>query len=671
MHRGFYLKLAIQSIQKNSQLYYPFIISSITTIMMTFVILALSTNSGLSQIPGGNNLQTILSLGYIVLLLFSTIFLFYMNSFLMKNRKREFGIYNILGMDKRHITKILAYEMTIICFTSLLIGLIAGVLLNKLSTLLVRRMLDASVTFGFELSIQAILWTLCFFFFISLAILLTNIYQVRLASPIELLRASNTGEKEPKTKIVWSLIGLILLGVGYYLALTIQSPIMGMSLVFLAILIVIAATYLLFTTGTITLLKLLKNNKNYYYQTKHFIPVSGMLYRMKKNAVGLANISILSVGVILLLSIATSLYLTTDNSAASQYPRDVISEVPIENNTRKSEQTTKNKVNEAIQQASKQTNVSIDNSFSYAYLNFPALLNNEGFDVTKDVYATQSNQSPASLYFIDQQNYQTITGKNLDLAADEVVVHGTVKNYTKDNFSILGEKFIVQPQNNVEEFAIGDETTSTINDSYYIIVNSSETLSQIQRKQQDVLKNLAANISIFTQFDLKNASSQQEMIFSSNYKSQLKDNHLKVQNVDTKVEAKGKFVALRGGVLFLVLNLALLLLMMTVLIIYYKQISEAYDDKKGFKIMQNVGLSDTEIKQAIRSQILSVFFLPVFVTGLHVLVMLPLMKKTMVLVMLNQVHLFPISLLIAFLVFLIVYICIYRITARTYYKIVK
>lgn len=193
MHRGFYLKLAIQSIQKNSQLYYPFIISSITTIMMTFVILALSTNSGLSQIPGGNNLQTILSLGYIVLLLFSTIFLFYMNSFLMKNRKREFGIYNILGMDKRHITKILAYEMTIICFTSLLIGLIAGVLLNKLSTLLVRRMLDASVTFGFELSIQAILWTLCFFFFISLAILLTNIYQVRLASPIELLRASNTG----------------------------------------------------------------------------------------------------------------------------------------------------------------------------------------------------------------------------------------------------------------------------------------------------------------------------------------------------------------------------------------------------------------------------------------------------------------------------------------------
>lgn len=671
MHRGFYFKLAVQSIQKNRQLYYPFIISSITTIMMTFVILALSTNSGLAQIPGGSNLQTILGLGYIVLLLFSTIFLFYMNSFLMKNRKREFGIYNILGMDKKHITKILAYEMTVICYVSLFIGLIAGILLNKLSTLLVRRMLGASISFGFELSSSAVLWTLCFFFFIFLAILFANIYQIRLANPIELLKASDTGEKEPKAKIIWSLFGLILLGIGYYLALTIQSPIMGMSLVFLAILIVIAATYLLFTTGTITFLKLLKNNKNYYYQTKHFIPVSGMLYRMKKNAVGLANISILSVGVILLLSIATSLYLTTDNSAAAQYPSDVISEIPIENSNRQNERTTKEKINQSIQQAAAQTNVTVNKALSYAYLNFPALLNGEEFKVTKDVYASQSNQRPANLYLIDQENYQTISGDKLDLAEDQVAVHGTVKEYTKNTLSILGENFSVQSQQPIDEFAIGDETTSAVNDSYYIIVSSPEILSQIEKKEQDILKNLAAEISIFTQFDLENASSQEIMTFSDSYRNQLDNNNLKIRNVDTKVEAHGKFVALRGGVLFLVLNLALLLLMMTVLIIYYKQISEAYDDKKGFKIMQNVGLSDTEIKQAIRSQILSVFFLPVFITGMHVIVMLPLMRKAMVLVMLNQVHLFPISLLIAFLIFFVVYLGIYRVTARTYYKIVK
>ncbi|MDN6664825.1 MAG: ABC transporter permease, partial [Tetragenococcus koreensis] len=656
MHNGFYLKLALQSMRQNSQLYYPFIISSIGTVMMTFVIQALTTNSGLSQIPGGDNLQTILGLGYVVLILFSTIFLFYMNSFLMKNRKREFGIYNILGMERKHITKILAYEIAFICFISLTIGLVAGILLNKLSTLLIRRMLGASVSFGFEFSSQSVLWTLCFFLLIFLAILLSNIFQIRLANPIELLRGSNAGEKEPKTKIVWTLVGLFLLGVGYYLALTIQSPIMGMSLVFLAILIVIAATYLLFTTGTITLLKLLKNNKDYYYQSKHFIPVSGMLYRMKKNAVGLANISILSVGVILMLSIAVSLYLTTDDAANSQYPSDVVSEIRIENSNRENEAATKEKINESIEQTSEKLSIAVNDQRSYAYLNFPALLNQSRFEVTEDVYASQASQTPARLYLVDQENYQTISGDNLNLADDEVAVHGTVKDYTEDTLTILDQEFTVQPVEDIDEFAIGNETTNVMNDSYYIIVNSPEVLGDIEKGQQEVLGDLASSISVFTQFNLENASSQQEINFSNSFRNKLEENDLVIGNVDTRVEANGNLRALRGGVLFLVLSLALLLLMMTILIIYYKQISEAYDDKKRFKIMQNVGLSDIEIKRAVHSQILSVFFLPVLMTGLHILAILPLMKKTMVLVMLNQVNLFPVSLLIAFLIFLVVYI---------------
>jgi len=670
MRNGFYIKLALQNVRENSRLYYPFIISSIASIMMTFVILSLSVNSGLKRIPGGDNLQTILSLGYVILIIFSAIFLLYMNSFLIKNRKREFGIYNILGMNKKHIIKILSYEMAFICMVSLTMGLITGVLLNKLATLLVRRMLGAAVSFGFDFSTQPVIWTICFFFIIFLTILFVNIYQIRLANPIELLRGSSTGEKEPKIKFVWTFIGLLLLAVGYYLALTIQSPIMGMQLVFLAILIVITATYILFTTGTITFLKLLKNNKNYYYQTKHFIPISGMLYRMKKNAVGLANISILSVGVILMLSIAASLYLTTEDSVNTQYPRDVISEVKIGNGNQK-EAATKAAIHSAIEKITKETDIQTKNLLSYAYLNFPAQRAKEGFEVTQDVYSTQTNQTPANLYFIDEANYQDISGDKLNLAENEVVVHGTVQEYTEDTMTIFNRQFDVQTQDNIQEFAIGNETSNAVNDGYYIIVNSSEVLQEMDRKQQQILQEMTTPISVFSQFDLENANSQQKIDFSNDFQNRLTGNELDITNVDTRVEANGNFRALRGGIMFLVLNLALLLLMMTVLIIYYKQISEAYDDKNRFKIMRNIGLSDDEIKQSIRSQILSVFFLPVLVTGIHTLVMLPLMKKGMVLVMLNQVNLFPLSLFIAFVIFLVVYICVYKITARTYYKIVK
>ncbi|MCD5003090.1 ABC transporter permease [Enterococcus saccharolyticus] len=672
MHNGFYLKMALQNIRKNQRLYLPFIISSIGTIMMTFVIQALSSNAGLTTIPGGNNLQTILGLGYVILILFSGVFLFYMNSFLMKNRKKEFGIYNILGMDKQHITKMLAYEMTSIWFISLSLGVLAGILLNKVAILLVRRMLNAEVAFGFELSAEPIVWTASFFTFIFVAILVANIFQIHLANPIELLRGSNVGEKEPKTKIIWTILGLVLLGIGYYLALTIQSPIMGMSLVFLAILLAIFATYLLFTTGTITWLKLLKRNKNYYYQTKHFIPVSGMLYRMKKNAVGLANISILSVGVILMLSIVAGLYISTNNSVDSQYPSDVVSEVSLEEFNQTSEQTTKEQIASMIEKTEDETGIQSEGRLSYTYLNFPVLRSKEGFEINEEVYAVQSDVQPILLNIIDQANYELITGKKLNLKGNQVAIHGTIDPYKGKELNIQEYTFDVVPTKEaIEEFVIGSETTNQVQESYYIVVSNSTILNQLADAQKEILNDLAANIGIFTELDLPGANAQQEIDFSERLRNNFEENELTIRSMDTRVQANGKFSALRGGVLFLVLTIALLLLMMTVLIIYYKQISEAYDDKERFNIMQKVGLSNQEIRRAIRSQILSVFFLPVCVTGLHVLAVFPLMKKAMVLIMLNQVNLFPISLLIAFVIYLLVYLLVYRLTARTYYKIVQ
>lgn len=639
--------------------------------MMTFVIQALATNSGLSQIPGGSTLQTILTMGYLILILFSAIFLFYINSFLMKNRKKVFGIYNILGMDKSHLTKMLADEMVIVWLISLIIGLVAGLLLNKVAILLVRRMLNAEVVFGFEFSSQAILWTSCFFSIIFLTILVTNVFQIRLSKPIELLSGSETGEKEPKARFFWTMVGLLLLGSGYYLALTVQSPIMGIQVVFLAILLVIAATYLLFIAGTITGLKLLKRKNSFYYQTRHFIPISGMLYRMKKNAVGLANISILSVGVVLMLSIVASLYMTTDRAVDSQYPRDVVSEVNLSSNEAENERQVKEQVEQALKETSDKTNQKMKNTLTYSYLGFPVFQHEDNFEVSKKVYAMQTKQQPVILNFIDQSNYQMISGKKFKLKENEVVIQGTNRKYTATELNILDKNFKVIPAETVQEFVIGSETTNQVQDSYYIIVNDIKTLGEIADRQMKILQEWTTNIGVFTQFDLQNATDQQKVTFSRVFKKKLKEKGLDIRTVDTRVEANGNFRALRSGVLFLVLNIALLLLMMTVLIIYYKQISEAYDDQKRYQIMKKIGMSSSEIKQSVRSQILSVFFLPVLVAIFHIAVMFPIMKKVMVLVMLNQVELFPMSLLIALAFFFVIYVSVYMLTAKTYYKIIQ
>ncbi|MFD1450056.1 ABC transporter permease [Oceanobacillus sojae] len=673
MRNSFYLKMAADSIRKNGKMYFPFIISCISTIMMTYIIQALSTNPGLSEIPGGENLKTILSMGYFVLILFSTIFLFYMNSFLMKNRKREFGVYNILGMDKKHIMKMLAYETFYIFVFSMIVGLVAGTILNKVCVLLIRQMMGADVALGFEFSPEAVVWTLSFFIIIFLLILLGNIYQIRFANPIDLLKSGNVGEKEPKTKWFLSILGVLLTGWGYYIGLTLQSPINGMPFAFLAAILIIAGTYLLFTTGSIAVLKILKNNKNYYYQTSHFIPVSGMLYRMKKNAVGLGNITVLSVGVILLLSIAVSLYIVSGNKDGdSQYAGNVISEVRLSEDTDDTGEEVKAKLNELIDQTASETNNTVTGLSSYTYLNLVTLAADDGFEVTKDAYSMLAKQSPASLYLTDQESYNQLTGDNISLDENEVYVHGTGDEYTKKTLSLMDYQFSVNVMEDMEEFSLDNETTSLISDTYYIIVEDIETLRQIEKQQKEIVEGYAASTNVSTQIRLEqDINEQQEIAFGEQLRSNMEKEDMDLVVVDSRTEAASDLQALRSGVLFIVLNLAVLLLLMTVLIIYYKQTSEAYDDKERFSILQKIGLNQMEIKKAIKSQILTVFFLPVIVTGIHILAIFLLMRKLMILVMINQVNLFPISVLIAFLVFLIVYMIIYRITARVYYKIVQ
>ncbi len=669
MSKGFYLKMAADNIRKNSKVYVPFLISCICTVMMSYIVRALSINSGLSEIPGGNNMQMILSMGYVVISIFSAIFLFYTNSFLMKRRKREFGVYSILGMEKKHITKVIFYETLYIAAVSIFAGLITGVIFDKLCILIIRRMMEAPVALGFELSPVAMVWSLALFGGIFLLILLGNIRQVRLSNPIELLKGGNVGEKEPKAKWFMAVLGILVTGAGYYLALTIQSPLALIQLVFLAVLLVILGTYLLFTTGSITTLKILKNNKKYYYRTKNFIPVSGMLYRMKKNAVGLANICVMSVGVILLLSISISLYVTTENSINDLYPNSARIQINLAGNIRDAENQVKAETLQMAESAAEEARVSLDKTAFYTSLSIPAVPAKERFTVVSGD-AVAMTRGLVTLYFIDQENYNGLTGDHVSLNADEVYIHGTEKEYEEKSLSIMDEQFHASVMEEMKEFM--GETATVIGGGYYIIVNNADILQRLEQQQKALLGGYADRISTTVLIDLeKGTGKDHEKTFGTILESKLKDTDMEVTISETRVSAGDKFRAFRAGVLFVGLYLGILLLMATVLIIYYKQISEAYDDKDRYGIMRKVGLNQKEIKKSIRSQILTVFFLPLVTAGVHVAFTFSLMKKLMVLVLLNDVNLFLIYAVASYALFAIVYAIIYTVTARTYYKIVS
>ncbi|KHL97140.1 hypothetical protein QW71_02995 [Paenibacillus sp. IHB B 3415] len=671
MSNRFYLKMAADNIRKNGKVYLPFLISCICSVMVSYIMLALSMSRGLGQIPGGNNMQLILTLGNVVISIFFAIFLFYTNSFLMKRRKKEFGVYNILGMDKKHIQKLIMYETMYIASISIVVGLLTGIILNKVCVLVIRRMMDATVSLGFELSPASMIGSSLLFATFFLLLLGYNTYQVHLANPIELLRGGNVGEKEPKTKWIMAVLGSGFLGAGYYLALTIQSPMTGMPLVFLAVLLVIAGTYLLFTAGSIVALKLLRKNSTYYYQIKHFIPVSGMIYRMKKNAVGLANICVMSVGVILLLSIAVSLYVTSDESIHAQYPSNVIAEIKLSGDIPEAEKQVKSELQQAAERTAAETQVEIDSISSYTSLSFPAVLVQGGFDVPEDIYSNQTTKI-SSLYFIDQNNYNSLFGGNVSLNANEVYLHGTGKEYEGTSLSLMGEQYQATVMKDMKGFVTGQSTVSTIVDIYYIIVNDVEMLQKIEQQQRAIIGKSAGAIHVSARIDLdKETGNEQERNFGNILSGKLEAAGIDVSVVDTRVSAGEKFRALRSGVLFVGMNLGILLLMATVLIIYYKQISEAYDDKDRYSIMRKVGLSLKEIKGVIRSQILTVFFLPLIATGVHAAFTFPLMKKLMVVVMLDSTQWFLYCMAASYTVFAIVYVLIYMVTARAYYKIVS
>ncbi len=663
MRKIFYPKLAAGNIKKNASIYFPYLLTCILTIAMYYIIRSLSLNPGIEHMVGGGYLGSIMYMGSLVVAVFAVIFLFYTNSFLVKRRKKEFGLFNILGMEKRHLSKMLIWECVYMTLASLLCGLSIGMALDKVMYLLVGRMISAKVELGFFVSPKAVGETACLFGVIFGLICLYSIRQVYKADPIELLRAGNVGEREPRTKWILALAGAAALGMGYYIAITVRNPIASIPLFFVAVILVVIGTYLLFTAGSIALLKTLRKDKRYYYRTRHFISVSGMIYRMKQNAVGLANICILSTMVLVMISTTTSLMVGMEDIMRERYPSDIM--IYFNEHTPEGNEAGI----ETVRTMQRERHLSVTGEFAYLYLGlsasyeykYEAGLTADG--TTTDILLDATDE----LCFITLDDYNAVTGEEKSLKAGEILIYSNRTPYESSTFKLFGKEYTVAER--LDHFVGNGRYSANISNTHFIVVPDQETLLEIYERQKELLGDNAKKIRQAYGFNM-DADKEEQNAFYNVLMERFYQDQISAL-IEGREEARTSFMSLYGGLFFIGVFLGALFVMATVLIIYYKQISEGYDDQGRFEIMQKVGMSREEVKSAIHSQVLTVFFLPLIVAGIHVTAAFPLISRLLMLLQLSNTKLFVACTGVCFLVFAVMYIFVYNLTAKTYYRIVS
>ena len=660
MNKLFYPKLAADNIRKNRKTYVPYILTCALTVAMFYIIKSLSLNEGINRMVGADTIRYSLSLGSGVVAFFAMIFLFYTNSFLVKRRKREFGLFNILGMEKKHLSRVVGLETLYIALISLVCGIGLGIMLDKAMYLLIARILGEEITLGFYVSGSAALQTTALFGIIFLLILLNSLRQIHLSNPIELLRGGSVGEKEPKTKWVMTLLGLVCLGFGYALALTTRNPLAAFANFFIAVILVIIGTYLLFTAGSIALLKLLRRNRRYYYQTRHFTAVSGMIYRMKQNAVGLGNICILSTMVLVMVSATSSMMLGMEDIVNTRYPYDLTvysDETEGERNE---------KLMETARSVMAENQVTATREISYTYLNFSALREGDRFLTdrhTNTIVADNIN----NLFFLPLSEYNRVTGENKRLEEGQILLYSNRDSFDYPVLKVFDREYTIveRPDN----FLGNGVLAANIASSHFIVVKDMEEVRELYALQKEAYGKNASDIRLCYGVDMTGDDETKSRVYEELHTA-LGEWGFQ-GSMECKAEARGSFLSLYGGFFFLGIFLGALFIMATILIIYYKQISEGYDDRERFQILQKVGMSRAEIKRTIHSQIMIVFFLPLVTAGIHVAFALPMVSKILAVLNLLNNRLFFLCALGCFLVFALLYGIIYALTARTYYRIVS
>lgn len=664
-----YRKLAFTNIKNNGSLYLPYIISGIVTVAMFYIMMFLNNSKGLEKIYGSSYLTSIMALGVGIIAVFSYIFIFYTNSFIIKRRKKEIGVYNILGMEKRHIAKVMGIETVTVALIAIIGGIVTGMLFSKLSILLLYKILAVKETVKFEINFSTIINTLIVFGILYALTLIYNMMQIKLANPIELLRGGNVGEKEPKSKWLMAIIAVGCLAVAYYISFTTENPLKVLSLFFVAVLLVIVGTYLLFIAGSIVFLKMLRKNKKFYYNKKHFAAVSGMIYRMKQNAGGLASICILSTMVLVIIASTVSLYIGLEDELKTRYPMEAVTYVnylEVDDNV--------DSVRDHIRQIIEDEGRTITDEKSYGYFNMLTKQNDNSLEKTSE-NDSLGNGTYVNIVTKDAlcNLEDSLDEKDIpELTDDSVAVYG-MKKFNYDSIKILGRKFDVK-ESKYYKIKKDAYISSGFTNEYYIVVNNMDILIQIFDLQKEVYGDRAFTFRNTIGFDFDGTKQQKIDCVNKINKYLVSDAKKEIGNgtayVEGRAENEEAVHTLYGGIFFLGIFLGTMFLMVTVMIIFYKQTSEGYDDKDRYEIMEKVGMSNAEVKKSIQSQVRMVFFLPIVTAAIHVAAAFPMLRRLLVMFNLTDTQLMIECMIGTLLVFLAIYYLVFKLTSRTYYKIV-
>ena len=608
--------------------------------------------------------------GEIVVEIFCIIFLIYSNSFLMKRRQKEIGLYNILGLERNHIGIVMFLETIITSIGSLAGGIAAGIIGSKLALLLLLKLLHIPSVLGFYISVKGIFTCLFMFGIIFLMILFLNLAKIHLSRPVELLRGNNTGEKEPVAKWLMALIGFICLGAGYYLAVTTESPIKAITIFLLAVILVMAGTYLLFTAGSIVILKFLRRRKSFYYRTGNFISISGMLYRMKQNAIGLASICILSTGVLLMISMTVSIYFGMNDIMLNRYPYDVDMSV-----TSISEEECQTAI-EAFEKAIADNKVPVEKSVEEIYLDIVCSKNGDQI-LIKPANTIRNSDSVLVLSLLDQAEYERLTGISANLNDGDIFAWYP-SAVQKDSVTVDETEFTVKKWLDKNPLTCGEDAVS----DNAVLVVTDEDFKKFDEMRTEMYKGVSSapageDLTLHLGLDITGSETDKidfgtpvmEVVKDLKKNGGLSENSWITSGI--RQQEYESYYADNGSLLFIGIFLGSLFLMGTAMIIYYKQISERYEDQKRFEMMKKLGLSRREVRSSVRRQILMVFFLPLLMAMLHITMAFPMIRRMLLLFGMTNTKLFIGCTAGTVLIFAVVYGLIYLMTARSYYHIVE
>ncbi|WP_276847008.1 ABC transporter permease [Faecalibaculum rodentium] len=638
-------KLALSNLRRNKRTTIPFMLTSALCTLMLYLVISLENSPAVSESFGGAQMQMMLGFGELVIVLFTVIFLFYTNSFLMKQRKREFGLFNILGLAKKDIAMVLFVELLICWAASLVAGIGLGMILDKGMYLLIGRLMNIDLPLEIGISGAAVMQTVIYTGAIYVLLVVYGFFMVNVSSPIELLHAQAEGEREPKNRWLLALGGVISLGAGYGLALWVQNPMDAFVLFFLAVILVIVGTYLLFSAGSIALLNMLQKNRRFYYQTSHFISVSGMKYRMKANAASLANICILSTMVLVALSTTICLMMGMDQSVETAYPRETTLSIYSQDGNYLQD----------FDQALAQSGVQATDVMAYTLFDIPGTVSGD----TVSNLGEYGKPDMRLFEFIPVGQYNNAEGTDYTLEPGQVLINpgsdswGSSLTIGDRTWSVAGT---------VDGFPPSGLGINMMGNPMLMVLPDEADIAWLQTLVPEEQRNVT-NIFAFNSPDPDRDAGI------------LKDAFEQITGArpfgDTRQNFALSLQSMYGSFLFVGIFVSILFVMASVLIMYYKQISEGFEDQKRFDIMTRVGLDNRQIRKTIHFQVLAVFFLPLAMAGIHVAFAFPMISKMLALLGMGDITLFMITCLIVFAIFAILYVIVYGLTSRTYYQLVK